>query len=266
MPIHFCLRYRDNLAHHIERGRAIYSTLTSTAPSLLLCAGTTAIGLFAFIPTDYEGVSELGLLAGASLFICLLVTLVVLPALLKVIPTATPAKVAPQQALVVTVAEKFANLTLRYAKAIVVATATLAVISIALVFKVQTDFNPINLRDPNTESVIAFKNLTKDKETTPMTLTILAKDEAKAKALQQQLATVKSVDKTISLFDFIPSDQEDKLMAIEDMALTLGTAQVFPALQPDANPVPGISSLLKAIDAALAVKTDAREDSVFNRV
>ncbi|SJM95962.1 Hopanoid biosynthesis associated RND transporter like protein HpnN [Crenothrix polyspora] len=256
--IHFCLRYRDNLNHHIDRGRAIRSTLVSTGPSLMLCAGTTAIGLYAFIPTDYKGVSELGLLAGTSLFICLAVTLIVLPALLKIIPMSMPAQSTANKAIVATLAEKIATSTLHYAKPIVFVTATLAVISIALVFKVQTDFNPINLRDPNTESVIAFKSLTKDKETTPMTLTILAKDEAKAKALQQKLATVASVDKTISLFDFIPSDQEDKLLTIEDMALTLGTT-LFPALKPDLDPIPGIQHLIKAIDTVLPTKTDAHE-------
>lgn len=261
--IHFCLRYRDNLNHHIDRGGAVYSTLMSTSPSLILCAGTTAIGLYAFIPTDYKGVSELGLLAGTSLFICLLVTLIVLPALLKVIPASLPVQPIADQAIVATFAEKIAKATLHYAKPIVVVTATMAVISIVLVFKVQTDFNPINLRDPNTESVIAFKNLTKDKETTPMTLTILAKDETKAKALQQKLSTIASVDKTMSLFDFIPSDQEDKLLTIEDMALTLGTTQSFPILKPDLDPIPGINHLIKAIDNALPTKTDAREIQSF---
>jgi hopanoid biosynthesis associated RND transporter like protein HpnN len=263
--IHFCLRYRDNLTHHIERGRALHSALLSTSPSLILCAGTTAIGLYAFIPTDYKGVSELGLLAGTSLFICLLVTLIVLPALLKIVPVAMPSEPASKkQPVFVALAEKLAAFTLHYAKPIVIATATLAVISIALVFKVKTDFNPINLRDPNTESVIAFKSLTKDKETTPMTLTILAKDETKAKALQQKLATIKSVDKTISLFDFIPSDQEDKLLTIEDMALTLGVTQAFPALKPDSDPTPGINHLIKAIDTVLPAKTDAHEIQSLN--
>jgi hopanoid biosynthesis associated RND transporter like protein HpnN len=258
--IHFCLRYRDNLSHHVDRGRAIYGTLVSTSPSLMLCAGTTAIGLYAFIPTDYKGVSELGLLAGTSLFICLLVTLIVLPALLKIIPTkVTQVQPVTDKVLVATFADKIATATLHYAKPIVMLTAVITAISIALVFKVQTDFNPINLRDPNTESVIAFKDLTKDKETTPMTLTILAKDEAKAKALQQKLATVASVDKTISLFDFIPSDQESKLQTIEDMALTLGSTQDFPALKADLDPIPGINNLIKAIDTALPTKTDARE-------
>ena len=64
----------------------------------------------------------------------------------------------------------------------------MAILSIGLIFKVQTDFNPINLRDPNTESVIAFKNLMKDRDTSPLTLTVLAKNEKETKELQTKLA------------------------------------------------------------------------------
>ncbi len=259
--IHFCLRYRDNLTHHIHQDLALRSTLTSTAPSLLLCAGTTSIGLYAFIPTDYKGVSELGLLAGTSLFICLLITLIALPALLKILPA--PAKFQePEEGRtgLAKLSEKLATLPLHYAKPIAVATLAIAVISIVLMFNVKTDFNPINLRDPNTESVIAFKNLMKDKETTPMTLTVLAKDESSAKALEQKLSTLASVDKTVSLFDFQPTGQDDKLALIEEMGLMLGAqTQHFPALKTDADPVPGINRLIKTIDTILPQKTDAHE-------
>jgi len=258
--IHFCLRYRDNLTHHIHKELALRSTLTSTAPSLLLCAGTTSIGLYAFIPTDYKGVSELGLLAGTSLFICLLITLIALPALLRVIPAPAKFEKDEVQNGLAKLSEKLAILPLHYAKPISVATLVIAIISIVLIFHVKTDFNPINLRDQNTESVIAFKDLMKDKETTPMTLTVLGKDESSAKALVQKLSTLSSVDKTVSLFDFQPTGQDDKLALIEEMGLMLGAqTQNFPALKTDNDPVPGINRLIKAIDAILPKKTDARE-------
>jgi hopanoid biosynthesis associated RND transporter like protein HpnN len=258
--IHFCLRYRDNLIHHIDRVRAIRSTLLSTSPSLLLCAGTTAIGLYAFIPTNYRGVSELGLLAGTSLFICLLITLTVLPLLLKFVPVSIPKDAATTHPTLARLGERLANLTLHYAKPIAVGTAALTVFSIVLVFNVETDFNPLNLRDPKTESVIAFKNLMKDKDTSPMTLTILAPTADKAKALQQQLAQIDTVDKTISLFDFVPENQEDKLAIIDEIALMLGAQpQRFPELQPDPAPENGIRKLIQAIDTVLPAKTDAKE-------
>lgn len=258
--IHFCLRYRDNLTHHIHKDLALRNTLTSTAPSLLLCAGTTSIGLYAFIPTDYKGVSELGLLAGTSLFICLLITLIALPALLRVLPVPAKFEKGEAQNGLAKLSEKLAILPLHYSKSISVATLVIAIISIVLTFYVKTDFNPLNLRDPNTESVIAFKNLMKDKETTPMTLTVLAKDENSAKTLEQKISALPMVDKTVSLFDFKPTGQDDKLALIEEMALMLGAqTQHFPALKNDADPVPGINRLIKAIDASLPLKTDVRE-------
>ncbi len=262
--IHFCLRYQDNLQHHVDRVRAIRSTLISTGPSLLLCAGTTSIGLYAFVPTDYKGVSELGLLAGTSLFICLLITLMVLPALLRFIPVSVKSESPSTHPFLATLAEKLATVTLHYAKPIAIATGLIAVISIVLVFKVKTDFNPINLRDPNTESVIAFKNLNKDPDTTPMTLTVLATDAQKAKVMEQKLSVLGSVDKTVSLFDFMPSAQEEKLAMIEDMAMVLGSqAQGFPALKPDNDPTPAINRLIKAIDNSLPDKTNAHEISAL---
>jgi hopanoid biosynthesis associated RND transporter like protein HpnN len=156
--------------------------------------------------------------------------------------------------------EKLASFPLHYAKPVALATFIIAIISIVLTFNVKTDFNPINLRDPNTESVIAFKNLMRDRETTPLTLTVLAKDENSAKALQQKLSALASVDKTVSLFDFQPADQDDKLTLIEDMALMLGAqTQNFPALKLDANPVPGINRLIKTIDRLLPQKNNPNE-------
>lgn len=258
--IHFCLRYRDYALTHCDKNRALHSALIATAPSLLLCAGTTAIGLYAFIPTDYKGVSELGLLAGTSLFICLIVTLTILPALLRILPAPTACRPAAKPGLLATMPEKMATFTLHFAKPIILATAMLAIISGVLVANVKTDFNPINLRDPNTESVIAFKNLMKNKDTTPMTVSVLAKNENQAKALQQQLGSLKTVDKTVSLLDFLPADQEDKLALIEEMDMVLGLhSKGFPELDAETDTVSSINKLIKAIDSVLPKKTEARE-------
>lgn len=257
--IHFCLRYRDNLdLHGSDKAKAIRAALLTTSPSLILCAGTTSIGLYSFIPTDYQGISELGLLAGTSLFICLFVTLTVLPVLLKVMPAPPIHRLYGDEQ---PGASKFslvlAHFTLHYAKPISFVTLLGAVAAVYFVFQVQTDFNPLNLRDPNTESVIAFKDLMKARETSPMTLTVLAKNEADALALQKKLNTLKTVDKTVSLFDFVPDDQEDKLAIIDEMALTLGSqSQAFPQLKTGDDPIPSIKRMIAAIDANLPKRTN----------
>ncbi|MGD0958595.1 MAG: MMPL family transporter [Methylomonas sp.] len=259
--IHFCLRYRDNLdLHGRDKNQAIRTALMSTSPSLVLCAITTSIGLYAFIPTEYQGISELGLLSGTSLFICLFITLTLLPVLLKIMP------LPPRHDLhgAMPGASRFSNFlakfTLHYAKPIALATAFAAIISVYVVFQVKTDFNPVNLRDPKTESVIAFKELTKDRDTSPMTLTVLAKNEAEARSMQKKLSQLKTVNKTISLFDYVPDKQEEKLTIIDEMAVTLGFRnQSFPQLKAGADPTPGIKRMIKAIDGNLPKKTNPVE-------
>ncbi len=260
--IHFCLRYRDNLdLHGNDRGKAIRSALIDTSPSLILCAGTTSIGLFAFIPTDYQGISELGLLAGTSLFICLFITLTVLPVLLKVLPS-PPIHRIPQgeQPGDSKLSHWLAYLTLHYAKPIVGITVIGTLVAIYFVCQVQTDFNPLNLRDPKTESVIAFKELMKSRDTSPMTLTVLVKNEADARTMQKKLGELKTVDSTVSLFDFVPDDQQDKLAVIDEMMLTLGPqSQSFPQLKVGTDPRPSIERMIAAIDASLPQKSKPSE-------
>ncbi|NYT47492.1 MAG: MMPL family transporter [Candidatus Methanofishera endochildressiae] len=80
--IHMNLHYRAQLVKQQSNKDAIKKALQSVGFSLFLCALTTSIGFFAFVPTDYKGVSELGMISGVSMFIGLAVSMLVLPALL----------------------------------------------------------------------------------------------------------------------------------------------------------------------------------------
>ncbi|WON72516.1 MMPL family transporter [Nitrosospira sp. Is2] len=265
--IHFCLRYRDNLKENANKELALRAALMTVAPSLLLAAGTTSIGLYAFIPTDYKGVSELGLLAGTSLFICLSITLIALPALLKIAPAPTAFRAGEGTNVFSQLAQKLSALPLRYARPVTVATVVMGIVSIVLAFNLKIDFDPINLRDPNTESVIAFKKLMRDEDTTPFTLNVLAKDANSTKILQQRLAALPSVSKTVSLSDFQPTDQDEKLALIEELVLILGPQlQHFPELKTDAAPAPGITHLIEAIDTLLPQKNQGRDRESLTRL
>ena len=53
----------------------------SVGIALVLCALTTSIGFYVFVPTDYLGVAELGLISGTGMLIILFLTLTFFPAL-----------------------------------------------------------------------------------------------------------------------------------------------------------------------------------------
>jgi uncharacterized protein len=258
--IHFCLRYRDYLKNRISKEHAIRGTIISTSPSLLLCAATTAIGLYAFIPTDYRGISELGLLAGSSLFICLFVTLTVLPALLLIIPKPRLKEDELGKTKISPLMHRLTAIPLHFARPITYMTVVLAIVSGFLLFKIVVDFNPINIRDPHTESVIAFKKLLKTQETSPMTLSVLATSPEKAKQLQAKIEKLAVVDKTVSLFDFIPAEQEDKLALIDDLNLVIGSqSSAFPPLKQGVDPKIAIEKLVNTIKTTLPNRTDKAE-------
>ena len=71
--IHVLLRYRELAAEGQATNAALVETVRGVGSSLVLCAVTTAAGFYAFIPTTFSGVSELGLIAGTGVFFGLFV-------------------------------------------------------------------------------------------------------------------------------------------------------------------------------------------------
>lgn len=216
---HFCLRYRELVLRGESQRDAMRDTLTSTGSALILCAVTAAIGLYSFIPTNYIGVSELGVIAGTSMFIALITTFTVLPAIMKILPF----KISRKHTEPRWQASLLSNWPLRYARPIRWITVFSALGAAALLTQVTVDFNPINLRDPNTESVKTFQYLLQSQDTSPMTVASLASSESETRDKQARFEQLSTVDKVVSLINFIPSEQEEKLALIEELNLILGT-------------------------------------------
>ena len=101
---------------------------------------------------------------------------------------------------------------------------------------VHFDFDPLNLRDPKSESVSTLFDLMSDSRTSPYAISILADNLDAARLLGAELQKMVSVDAAVTLADFIPEDQERKLAVIDEIALFL-----TPALTPgqsDLAPTP----------------------------
>lgn len=218
---HLALRYREFILEDHTPGKALLHSLRSVSPALLLCALTTALAMYSFIPTSYTGISELGLIAGTSLFIVVIVTLTAMPALMALLPL-RPAREWRQRTTRFFLPEGIACLPYRHSRAIRILTFLLALAGIGGLCGVQFDFNPVNLRDPHSESVQTFKKLLKTQDTSPMYLTALASGKSELELLVHRFESLPSVSSAVSVFDFVPPDQEEKLQIIDDMALLLG--------------------------------------------
>ena len=212
--IHYCLRYREHRVEGAARGAALEQTSVNIGSSLFLCAVSTAIGFFAFIPTDYSGVAELGWISGMGMFISFLVTLTVIPALLSLLPY-RPGK----QKMPVTGG---ARLVARHAGKILGVTALLALVSVLALGGLRFDHNPLNLHAQDGAALTTFRELLADNDLTPWTAIMIAADAEEADEYRAAFSQSDLVEKVVTVADFIPAGQEDKLFIIDELGLLLG--------------------------------------------
>ena len=214
--IQFGMRYREELHRTKNYDLALSETAYGAGGMLTLAAVAAAISFFSFIPTSYRGLAELGVISGMSMFIALISNLTLLPALLKLMPIDLESKLPKSSMLT-----RLRFPVRRYSKRILVVAALTGVISLALLPQIRFDFNPLNMKDPNTESVATFLDMLKDPNITPYTIDVLTANLNEAKEVAAKVEKLPVVDKAVTLDSFVPDDQDEKLAIIADMVLVL---------------------------------------------
>ena len=214
--IQYSVRYRAERHENDELSPAIEKAAEYSAVPLTLAAVATAAGFLSFLPTDYKGVSELGKIAGAGMIIAFIAAITVLPALLKVLNP--PGEAEPLGFKFLAPVDSFLE---RHRVGVVVATLGVAVIGLPLLYFLQFDFNPMNLRSAKVESVATYLDLRRDPNTGTNAVEVMAASPAAAKEIQARLAKLPEVSRTLSLDTFIPDDQQAKLGIIRKAAASL---------------------------------------------
>ncbi len=231
--IHLGMRYGDLLRQGKTHEEAICGSAESVGSSLMICAITTAIGFFVFVPTQYLGVAELGLIAGVGMFMILFHTVTLLPALLT-----TGLRVDPQSVANASFCFQHAWWApLERAPARVAAIGgILGLLSLSSFPFLRFDPNVINMRDPSAVSVQAFDDLLEQAGTaSPWFVNSVAENLEAARSRSEEFARLEEVSQTIILSDYIPEDQEEKLEILADVAFLLETPR---GESETADPVP----------------------------
>jgi len=212
--IHLGTGYADRLRSGDAPPQALREAAGQVGTALIFCTLTTAIGFYVFVPTDYRGVSELGLIAGTGMFVILFLTLSFLPALLS-----RGFQVDPAQELrdPVHFRTHFWRRVGEHPKAIRRTAGVLAIITVLLLPGLRFDANVVEMRDPQTESVVAFKDLLAHSSTSPWYLNVLVPDLGEAQELADRLASLDEVEQVITLNSFIPTEQDEKIEILEDV-------------------------------------------------
>ncbi|MBI2740742.1 MAG: MMPL family transporter [Rhodospirillales bacterium] len=238
--IQFSVRFLAERHFHPGVREALVAAGHGVGLPLALAAAAIGAGFFAFLPTEYVGVAELGLIAGLGMGIAFALCVTLLPALF--------ALVRPPEGRLEEVG--FAGLAPVEAvlrdnrRAVLVVGLVAALASLAALPLVRFDFNPLHLKSERVESMVTLRDLTSDPDWTPDTINVLAPSLAAVDSLQRRLAALPEVSHAVTLESFVPADQPEKLAIIRAAAQRLG-----PALDVAAAPRPTDEEVRQALVA-----------------
>lgn len=232
--IHLSLRLQEARTRGLSLEEAIRTARRSTTGALWMCSITTAVGFYAFWPTEFDGVSELGLIAGTGMFITLAVSLIVLPALWRIMPPSIRS------------IERYRNAhrsragSIRLIEHLILPVAViLALAGLASAPRLRFDPDPLSLRDPQSESVRTVHALEDADQSARETIVVVAPNEPAAQALREQLESLETVDETITIENFVPERQSEKLQIIDEMSLIVGPSFESFGAEPPSKPDSG---------------------------
>jgi hopanoid biosynthesis associated RND transporter like protein HpnN len=214
--IHLGMHLVAGLRAGYRPGEALQRAGREVASSLILCTFTTAIGFYSFVPTDYLGVAELGLISGTGMFVILIQTMTFFPALSTLLvgnrgealfgkasrfQFRVPAAVTNRPELVVSMA------------------ILLGILSTFLAPSARFDSDVVEMRDPRTESVEAFKDLLEDPRTSPWYIDAVADNLEDAEILARRFEELPEVSEAITVRAYVPEDQAEKLEILTDISM-----------------------------------------------
>ncbi len=237
--IHFGLRYREGREQGLATRQALEAAALCTGAPLALSALSAAIAFLSFLPTTYLGLAQLGLISGVGMGIALVANLTILPAVLTLLPPRilSGAKAshdhAPEE--VDGPLTSLVGLPAMHPKATASIALMVIVAALFVLPDARFDFDPMSLKDPNTESVSTLMDIMGDPGLDPYSIDILEPSLEAAEAMTTALKALPEVKGVASLPALVPGDQEDKLPLIEELAFVIGPAlSVTPRPAPDA--------------------------------
>lgn len=225
--IQFSVRYRAERYDHPDLREALRWAARKAGDPLALAAAATAVGFFSFLPTSYRGLSELGLIAGCGMLVAFFCSITLIPAMLALLNP--PGEPAPVGFRFLAPLDDFLQ---RHRIAVIAGTILVVLAGTPLLRHLQFDFNPIDLQSPDSPSVVTYRELQSDPQTTVNDAEVLAPSLEQADATAKRLAALPEVSRTLTLTSFIPADQDQKIAALRNASQRFGRALNPPRIQP----------------------------------
>ncbi len=216
--IHLALHVQEERTIGRECRAALFRSNRHIGAALALCAPTSAIAFFAFAPTQFTGMTQLGIVSGFGVLVAFVVAVTLLPAVLALLPVNSGVRLKSGVP-----SGYMSKLSIEgpWQSRVAMATIGLGFLSIFLLPSVRFDADPMALRDPEAPSVKAFNLLFDDADTQPYNLSLLLPDAAAVDLIRPTLEALPEVRRVLGPADLVPKDQEYKLDAIDIAAFGL---------------------------------------------
>jgi hopanoid biosynthesis associated RND transporter like protein HpnN len=220
--MHYIARYIEFKRQNLTSESALQQTAQSVGPGIFIGAITTAVAFFTASFTEFIGVAELGIISGGGILLCLLATIVFLPALLTLIdknnnsPINYPAPIDIQCAI---------KPLLRFPVLTLVMIAILVTFCCLGINKTRYDHNLLNLQPEGLESVVLEEKLLKmdvEKGGKNVWFALSIADTREELLRRKNLFAQKYPDITVEeIVSCFPSEDTEKIQLIREISQRL---------------------------------------------
>jgi len=230
--IHYVARYIQLRQSGTSSESSLLKTARSVGPGIITGGMTTALAFFTAGLTEFTGIAELGLIAGGGVLLCVLATLLVLPALIIL----TDRQVQHSPDIGVLHVDRLIQPLLNFPRIVLLVSVTACVLIGSGIWKVRYDHNLLNLQPVGLESVqLERKLLTETNQSVWFALSI-AETREELLALKDRFLKLSSVDRTEEIVSLLPTDPTRKREIIERIGSRLRSLDERPPLIPATSP------------------------------
>ena len=216
--IHFALRAQEGVEQGMTTPKALTAAAREVGPAIALGAATSAIGFLSFVPTEYRGFADLGIIAGGGMALAFLAAITLIPAAFAVL--GVPAQRGANAKFAARTQRLFAAAQ-RHARAIVTVAVGAGIVCAALTTQAQFDFSTLSLKNTESESIRTLADLQERGLVTDYAAYILAPSIEDAQPIAETLAALPAVGSVRTVLDLIPDNQDEKLALIDETAFVL---------------------------------------------
>ena len=206
--VHLCLKFQEARLR-LDKMSALIETGTELGPAIMLCGVTSAVGFLAFVPTEYIGLGEMGIISGGGMIIAVVLSLTLIPAFFAVSGD-------PRPATEVSFASLLSRAVAKNSKRTSYITFGAAVVLALIATQAQFDYSTLSLKDPKSEAMATLVELQREDIITDFALTYVADDLDAANNTREALEGLAVVSEVKTPTDYLPVDQEENLYILED--------------------------------------------------